>query len=702
MNLRDKPFLRLIVPFCLGIYCGENPLPVSLPPALWAIPVLASVLLAFSRYQYRFRWVFGAVLMCCLFCGGFFLSASFNELGNPVHFSKCNLKISRFVAEVTEAPAYGARVKIPVRMLAAGDSLIPVTGNLILFLDKMPDSVNIRYGDRIVVTGEPIPTEPAKNPCAFDYARYLHFRNIHHQCFTHGTEVVVVSSGHGNSVQRNAFEWRDYLLSVLKRHFPTTDEYAVASALLVGFKDDLSDDIQLAYAETGSMHALAVSGTHVGMLYAGLIFMTEKLRLRGKWRRLETIAILTAIWAFTFLTGASASVLRASVMFTVYLLAKSLYRQSSAWNILPVSAFFLLLNNPYLLFDAGFQLSYAAVAGMVFFYPRMYRMFPPGPRWADEGLKVLLTGASAQLGTLPLSLFLFNQFPVYFWLSGWIVVLGGAIFLWGGTLLMIADAIWPAFAGIAGKGLYLMILYMNRIIYAIQDLPASVISGIWIPGWVAGVMYAVIFLLGGLIVWRRGSWFVAIMVVVALLGYYRLYTRGSKQEQRVIAVYHLSRQQRMIDFFDGNQTLTLSDSLTRKQEQFAAEGFRTASAIFHRTTMPLSDQMQFQSGNFIQKGPFIIFSGIKMAFFESGYDIRSLPDFPVDVIILSRNTGISLTQCHKKLQFRTVVSDASNSRRQTEKWRKECAESGWTFHDVKSGGAWVCDLSKQIKTSTIQ
>ncbi|MFM8371382.1 MAG: ComEC/Rec2 family competence protein, partial [Bacteroidota bacterium] len=628
MNLRDKPFLRLIVPFCLGIYCGENPLPVSLPPALWAIPAVASVLLAFSRYQYRFRWVFGAVLMCCLFCGGFFLSASFNELGSPVHFSKCNRKISRFFAEVTEAPAYGARVKIPVRMLAAGDSLIPVTGNLILFLDKMPDSVNIRYGDRIVVTGEPIPTEPAKNPCAFDYARYLHFRNIHHQCFTHGTEVVVVSSGHGNGVQRNAFEWRDYLLRVLKRHFPTTDEYAVASALLVGFKDDLSDDMQLAYAETGSMHALAVSGTHVGMLYAGLIFMTEKLRLRGKWRRLETIAILTAIWAFTFLTGASASVLRASVMFTVYLLAKSLYRQSSAWNILPVSAFFLLLNNPYLLFDAGFQLSYAAVAGMVFFYPRMYRMFPPGPRWADEGLKVLLTGASAQLGTLPLSLFLFNQFPVYFWLSGWIVVLGGAIFLWGGTLLMIADAIWPAFAGIAGKGLYLMILYMNRIIYAIQDLPASVISGIWIPGWVAGVMYAVIFLLGGLIVWRRGSWFVAIMVVVALLGYYRLYTRGSKQEQRVIAVYHLSRQQRMIDFFDGNQTLTLSDSLTRKQEQFAAGGFRTASAIFHRTTMPLSDQMQFQSGNFIQKGPFIIFSGIKMAFFESGYDIRSLPDFP--------------------------------------------------------------------------
>lgn len=693
MNLRDKPFLRLIIPFCLGICCGENPEPLTLPHTLWAIPALATLLLAFTRYQYRFRWVFGVSLICCLFCSGFFLSGAFNELGNPGHFSKKSATISQFVAEVIEAPSLGSRVKIPVRMLAAGDSMTPTTGNLMLFLDKMPDSVTIRYGDRIVVTGEPVRTEPAKNPCAFDYARYLHFRNIHHQCFAHGHEVAVVSSGHGSDIRRNAYEWRDCLLGVLKKYFPTTDEYAVASALLVGFKDDLSDEVQLAYAETGSMHALAVSGTHVGMLYAGLIFMTEKLKLRGKWRRLETMAILLAIWAFTFLTGASASVLRASVMFTVYLLAKSLYRQSSAWNILPVSAFILLLNNPYLLFDAGFQLSYAAVAGMVFFYPRMYRIFPPGPQWADEGLKVLLAGASAQLGTLPLSLFLFNQFPVYFWLSGWIVVLGGAIFLWGGSLLIMADSVWPAAAGIAGKLLYLMVLYMNKVIYTIQELPLSVISGIWIPSWVAVVMYVAIILLGGLIVWRRGGWFVALMSIVAVLGCYRLHARAQKQNQKTIAVYYLSRQQRMVDFFDGNRAITLSDSIARKQELFAAGGFRTASAIFNRTSIHLNDKMLFQSDNFIRKGPFINFSGVSMAFIESDYDARSLPDFPVDFIILSRNTNISLTQCHVKLRFRTVVADASNSRKKTEKWRKECTENGWEFHDVKSGGAWVCRLS---------
>ncbi len=692
MNLRDKPFLRLIIPFCLGICCGENPLPTELPPSLWVVPAMATLMLAFSRYQYRFRWVFGVVLICCLFCGGFFLSTRFNELGSPDHFSKKSSSISRFVAEVTDAPAYGTRIKIPLRILATGDSMIPVTGNLILFLDKMPDSTTIKYGDRIVVTGETRPTEPAKNPCAFDYARYLHFRNIHHQCFARNTDVVVVSSGHGNWWQRNAYEWRDYLLGILKKHFPTTDEYAVASALLVGFKDDLSDEVQLAYAETGSMHALAVSGTHVGMLYAGLIFMTEKLKLRGKWRRVETIAILLAIWAFTFLTGASASVLRASVMFTVYMLAKSLYRQSSAWNILPVSAFFLLLNNPYLLFDAGFQLSYAAVAGMVFFYPRMYRMFPPGPRWTDEGLKILLTGVSAQLGTLPLSLYLFSQFPVYFWLSGWIVVLGGAIFLWGGSLLILADSVWPAAAGFAGKVLYFMILYMNKVIYAIQELPLSVISGIWIPAWVAGAMYAAIIFLGGLIVWRRGSWFVALLAIVAVLGCYRLYARAQKQDQRVMTVYHLSKQKRLIDFFDGNRAFTLSDSITRKQALFAAGGFRTASAIFHDTIIPISSQTPFRSANFTKNGAFIVFHNVKIALFDKENDTRALPDYPVDIIILSHNTDISLARCHKHLQFGTVISDASNSRKRTEKWQKECRENGWHFHDVRSEGAWVYHL----------
>ena len=85
---------------------------------------------------------------------------------------------------------------------------------------------------------------------------------------------------------RAAFACREKLLNLLRAHFPTQDEYAVASALLVGYKDDLSEDLRTAYAETGSMRAPAVSGSHVGMLYAGIFFLLKMLRLRGQRGRL--------------------------------------------------------------------------------------------------------------------------------------------------------------------------------------------------------------------------------------------------------------------------------------------------------------------------------------------------------------------------------------------------------------------------------
>ena len=187
--------------------------------------------------------------------------------------------------------------------------------------------------------------------------------------------LTLISSGHGNILWAQAYACRDKLLVLLQQHFPTQDEYAVASALLLGYQDDLSDELRTAYAETGSMHALAVSGSHVGMLYIGLLFLTQRLRLRGRWRLLETVFILLVIWGFTLLTGATASVLRASVMFTTYMLGKAFWRNASAWNVMPASAFVLLLYNPCFLFDAGFPIVLYGRGGHGLFFTRVCTNF---------------------------------------------------------------------------------------------------------------------------------------------------------------------------------------------------------------------------------------------------------------------------------------------------------------------------------------
>lgn len=697
MNPRNSPFFRLFLPFATGVAlagCFDTPIPYS--NQFFAGLILLVCILAISRYRYRFRWVFGISLSVLLFVFGHVLTIGRHEMRLPQHFSTLQTPVNYFWAEVYEAPAIGGRIKIPVRVLAAGagaDSLEQAQGNVLLLLDSMPEGALINYGDRLLVRGRPLPTEPPKNPEVFNYQRYLHFQNLHHQCFVTSDSICISGTGHGSWIWRHAYRCRDQLLYLLRIHFPTDDEYAVASALLVGFKDDLSDEILSAYAETGSMHALAVSGTHVGMLYMGLVFFTQRLRLRGRARLIETGAVLLAIWAFTFLTGATASVLRASVMFSAYMVGKAFFRQSSAWNVLPASAFILLLINPYFLFDAGFQLSYAAVAGMIFFYPRFYKMFPPGPRWSDEVLKVLLVGVSAQLGTLPLTLFYFNQFPVYFWLAGWIVVLGGAVFLWGGVLLVLVNRASVTCAAYLGKILYWLVLWMNKAIFLIQKLPFSMVADVWIPAWVSVALYLALIFLGAMLVWRKGRWMAAFLGLMTALGMYRVHARGQKLNQRAIVVYQLPQKRRLIDFFDGNRVYALSDTLTPKQEAFAARPLRIASAIHEKIPIMLEAGLSFRAPNLVFEQPFIQFFEEKVVLIGPAFqpDTTHAP-LHVEALILTQSPNVSLADCLKQFPATMLVFDASNSKRKVDRWRKECETAGWPFHDVRTQGAWMHHL----------
>ncbi len=689
------PYLRFIAPFVVGLALGawhDTPVP-GLDWVLIAGAALGA-LLAIQKIAYRYRWVFGAYIHLLLFGFGYFHIVGHNELRQPLHLASKIQEGHYFLGTVYEAPSKGAKMKIPVHVEAMGsspDSLQVAVGNVMLFLELSTFADSIQYGDRLGFQATVRSTEPPKNPHAFDYKRYLHFQNIHHQAFVKTDSLLRLSEGNGWLLWEKAYESRKSLLTLLQKYFPTTDEYAVASALLVGYTDDLSDDMRTAYAETGSMHALAVSGTHIGMLYVGLMFLISRLQLRGKRGRLiEMVLVLTAIWAFTFLTGATASVLRASVMFSVYMLGKAFWRDASAWNVLPASAFILLIYNPYFLFNVGFQLSYTAVAGMVFFYPRFYKMFPPMSRWLDEPLKVFLVGVAAQLGTLPLTLYYFNQFPVYFWLAGWVVVFVGAVFLWGGAMLVVLDSVSQMLADWLGAALYQMLLWMNKIIFFIQGIPGGVVRNVWTADWVVFAMYACLAFLGAAISTRRGKWLGTFFGVMVLLGMYRTYMVLNKQTQQTAVIYNVNKA-RLIDFMDGDQVFALSDTLSRKQEYFAALANRIASGMHEKTTVYFSGTSVLLGQNLFIDLPFVQFFNQKMVLVD---DVRWVKfgnpkPLAVDVLVLSKSPKVSVAECRERFPCALVVFDASNTFRQAERWRKECKEEGWAYHDVRSMGAWV-------------
>ena len=255
-----------------------------------------------------------------------------------------------------------------------------------------------------------------KNPDAFDFKQYLHRQNVHYQLFTTADNISIIAERRGNPIQQLAVDWQKRLLLILKKHLTTDREFAVGSALLLGYRDAVGEDVKNAYVQTGSMHILAVSGMHILLIFNGLQFIFKKYKSGNRrFRWTKAILSLILIWLFALITGLGASVLRAAVMATFMAIGQSMKRRGNGYNVLAASAFVLLLWNPMLLFDVGFQLSYLCVIGIMYFYPKIQKLVISDYKIVNWTWDALAIGFAAQLVVTPLSLYYFHQFPTYFW-----------------------------------------------------------------------------------------------------------------------------------------------------------------------------------------------------------------------------------------------------------------------------------------------
>lgn len=200
------------------------------------------------------------------------------------------------------------------------------------------------------------------------------------------------------------------------------DNVHLIGSISFGARDDVDKDTIQSFTNTGVIHVLAVSGMNVGLIYIVLDFLFRFLKSGRAGSFIHTLLMITGIWGYTIITGMSASILRAAVMFTFVIVGNSLRRNSNIINSLAVSAFILIAYNPAIIRDVGFQLSYAALLSIVVIQPYIYKLIFFRNMPADKVWLLLSVTFAAQLGTLPFTLLYFHQFPVYFWLANLIVV----------------------------------------------------------------------------------------------------------------------------------------------------------------------------------------------------------------------------------------------------------------------------------------
>lgn len=268
------------------------------------------------------------------------------------------------------------------------------------------------------------------------------------------------------------------MVQKIKANMSDTVAAAVASTLILGYKADLSSDILQWYSKTGTIHVLSVSGAHVAIVFIFISFAFNFLNgsRRGQW--LKAILIIVLIWAYAMLTGYSPAVCRAALMLTFAILGTTGYRYNNAVNLLAVSAFLLLLYDPLLITDVGFQLSYLAVLGLIVLQPVIYKWLKPSNNWINKLWYLLSASLAAQLITFPLSIYYFHQFPVYFLISNLFIILPSELILGAGLLAILLPQI-PYLT----KALFWVVEHtikiMNYGLKLIEQQPYSSISKIW-------------------------------------------------------------------------------------------------------------------------------------------------------------------------------------------------------------------------------
>ena len=602
-------------------------------------------------------------------------------------------------ARVLSSTAGARRLRVELDVAAATDSTggwRTRSGRTVAFLPPDERAAALRPGDTLLLRGRPTAVAGPLNPEAIDFRSYWAGRGVYHQLrLSDGAAFVALGRGRGSRVigwaARGEAIREQWLRSM--RPFLHNDQLAVAAALVLGKRDLLSADVRSAYADTGAVHVLAVSGLHVGIVAGLVLYLMGWRRARSPLRRAATAAVAVgAVWGFALVTGLSPSVQRAALMFSILIAGTLARRSAGSFNLLGAAALVMLLITPSQLFRVGFQLSFLAVAGILVFAPPFLRVAAGAGRWLRSLWSALSVSTGAQLGTLPLSLHYFRQFPVYFLLSGTLVIVTAYLILSLGLLhgLLAGVLRSRALAALSGAALGWAVDVQNAIVFYCRKLPLAAVP---VPG-VGPVVVALTYLLLALaavwLYWRRQVVATVALLLLLVAGGGLAYATLTAPPLRRAVIYHLPRGS-LLDVFSGVQLFSVGSSPGADVTERAAGPLR---ARLGHPAPPATPLTATATDTLLPPGvrlsyPLLEVFGRRVLLLDGNRPLAPLTTPPeVDLVWV--------TNGYRPRDFSgaippgalVVVLDGSSPRYRVVAWRERAAAEGWVIHHTGTDGAF--------------
>ena len=440
---RPFPLIRLIIPLIAGIATGllirkEIHVPFYITSVLLLL-LIAPVFIKSLTLFYQKRWLTGMLIFILLFLLVYENTIRNNDLFDQDYFMKHSIGTQFYIGDLVEPAIQKQKTtKTIVNVLAvySNGTWRHTKGKALIYFQKDARSGQLFYGDHILFRAEFAEPQSAAFPNSFDQKRFLNNQNIFYTSYINSVNWKTIPDRGNKNLLRLALILRNRFLQVLRDNQVQGREFAVTAALLLGYVDEIDKGLLKDYSATGAMHILSVSGMHVGIIFLVLDKILGFLRKSKYGILIKTGLIILMIWFYAMLTGLSPAVLRASVMISLVAVGKAMKRQPDILNILSASFIVLVINEPTLLFNVGFQLSYLAVAGIVLLYKPIYDLYITSNRLLDKTWSIVAVSFAAQIITFPLSLFYFHQFPNYFMITNILVVPLSSLIIYTGIFCL--------------------------------------------------------------------------------------------------------------------------------------------------------------------------------------------------------------------------------------------------------------------------
>ena len=446
----------------------------------------------------------------------------------------------------------------------------------------------------------------------------------------------------------------------------------VIQALLLGKRDDISENTYNNYKNAGAVHILAVSGLHVGIILFLLEFMLSPLERLPKGKILKLITVVLLLWGYALVAGLSPSIVRAVTMFSFVAYALHLNRPTNSFNIIALSMLFIVLVKPLFLFQVGFQLSYAAVFAIVWIYPKLQKLWFPENIIIRKTWQLLSVSVAAQLGVLPISLFYFHQFPALFFISNLLVIPFLGLIL-GFGILVIVLALIDFLPQFMADGFNWVIKLMNSVIGWVAQQEGFIIKNIPFDSVQLLLGYLIITVL--VVFLSKPKWKVALVLFGGIIAFQSRIIWGQMlvQEKEAIILVHRSRNTILFHQLGDSLSILTSDKTNLGN---VIDNYAVAERIQKLDTIQLKNSYHI---------------GQKKLFIVDSLTVFPLEERP-DYLLLTQSPKLNLERLLDSIKPKKIFADGSNYPSLIRKWKASCNQKEIPFHYTGEKGYYVFDF----------